>query len=140
MSSAGTVKPGTAICPARQSLRVQQAFKTALSLALLYWLALSMNWDMPKYGALAIVLISLDTTGASLQKGVMRMIGTTVGLVVGLLGLALFAQDGLAHPAVPGFLSGHRYRLLHAGQPVPLRLVCGRVPAATRVGDNLRKG
>ncbi len=53
-----------------------------------------MNWDLPKYGALAIVLISLDTTGASLQKGVMRMIGTTVGLAVGLLGLALFAQDG----------------------------------------------
>ena len=60
---------------------------------LLYWLALWLNWDLPKYGALAIALISLDTTGASLQKGVMRMAGTTVGLAVGLLGLALFAQD-----------------------------------------------
>jgi uncharacterized membrane protein YccC len=60
---------------------------------LLYWLALSLNWDLPKYGALAIALISLDTTGASVQKGAMRIIGTTFGLAVGMLGLALFAQD-----------------------------------------------
>ena len=91
MSSAGTVKP--IVVPSETIVRAQQAFKTALSLVLCYWLALWMNWDLPKYGALAIVLISLDTTGASLQKGVMRMIGTTVGLAVGLLGLALFAQD-----------------------------------------------
>ncbi len=60
---------------------------------LLYWLALTLNWDLPKYGALAIALISLDTTGASLHKGIMRIVGTTFGLGVGLLGLALFAQD-----------------------------------------------
>ncbi len=74
-------------------LNLQQAFKLALSMALLYWLALWMNWDMPKYGGLAIALISLDTTGASLLKGILRMVGTTVGLAVGLLGLALFAQN-----------------------------------------------
>lgn len=74
-------------------VNMQQAFKVALSMALVYWLALSLNWDLPKYGALAIALISLDTSGASLQKGMMRMVGTTVGLAVGLLGLALFAQD-----------------------------------------------
>jgi len=62
-------------------------------MALLYWLALWMNWDMPKYGGLAIALISLDTTGASLLKGILRMVGTTAGLAVGLLGLALFAQN-----------------------------------------------
>ncbi|TWU37457.1 FUSC family protein [Novipirellula artificiosorum] len=72
---------------------MQQAFKLALSMVLLYWLALSLNWELPKYGALAIALISLDTTGASLSKGIMRIIGTTFGLGVGMLGLALFAQD-----------------------------------------------
>ena len=91
MSSAGTVNSIDA--PSETILRIQQAFKTALSLVLCYWLSLSMDWDLPKYGALAVVLISLDTTGASLQKGVMRIVGTTAGLAVGLLGLALFAQD-----------------------------------------------
>lgn len=72
---------------------MQQAFKLAFSMVLLYWLALWLNWDMPKYGALAIALISLDTTGASLSKGFMRVVGTTFGLGIGMLGLALFAQD-----------------------------------------------
>jgi hypothetical protein len=71
---------------------VQEACKLALSLTLFYWLALWMDWDLPKYGALAIVLISLGTAEASIQKGVLRVVGTTVGLAVGLLGLALFAQ------------------------------------------------
>ena len=62
-------------------------------MVLLYWLALWMDWDMPKYGALAIALISLDTAGASMLKGILRMVGTTAGLAVGLLGLALFAQN-----------------------------------------------
>jgi uncharacterized membrane protein YccC len=91
MSAAVTASPSTV--PSETSLRLQHAFKVALSMVLMYWLALAMNWDMPKYGALAIALISLDTTGASLHKGVMRIVGTTVGLALGMLGLALFAQD-----------------------------------------------
>ncbi len=93
MSSTDAAK--SIVVPSETIVRAQQASKTALSLALCYWLALWLNWDLPKYGALAIVLISLDTTGASLQKGLMRMIGTTVGLAVGLLGLALFAAGFL---------------------------------------------
>ncbi|MHC5009069.1 MAG: FUSC family protein, partial [Planctomycetota bacterium] len=76
-----------------RQVQTQEAFKLALSMTLFYWLALWMNWDMPKYGGLAIALISLGTTGASLHKGVLRLVGTTAGLAVGMLGLALFAQD-----------------------------------------------
>jgi len=76
-----------------RSTQVKEAFKLALSMVLFYWLALSMNWDLPKYGALAIILISLDTTGASLRKGAMRVIGTTFGLAFGLMAIAFFAQD-----------------------------------------------
>jgi uncharacterized membrane protein YccC len=74
-------------------VRLQEAFKLALSMALFYWLALTMDWDLPKYGGLAIILIALGTTGASLQKGVLRIVGTTAGLAVGMLAIALFAQD-----------------------------------------------
>lgn len=72
---------------------VQESFKLALSMMLFFWLALWMNWDMPGVGGLAIILISLDTTGASLQKGLMRVAGTMLGLVVALVGLSLFPQD-----------------------------------------------
>ena len=76
-----------------KSIQIQEAFKLALSMMLMYWLALWMDWDMPKYGGLAIVLVSLGTTGASLRKGLMRIVGTTFGLAIGLLVLAWFAQD-----------------------------------------------
>ncbi len=72
---------------------LQEAFKLALSMALLYWLALSMNWDMPGNGGLAIILVSLGTAGASFNKGVMRMIGTTFGLLVAFVAIALFGQS-----------------------------------------------
>jgi uncharacterized membrane protein YccC len=74
-------------------VQTREAFKLALSLALTYALSLWMDWDMPKYGALAIVLISLGTAGASLQKGILRIVGTTAGLAVGMFLLACFAQD-----------------------------------------------
>ncbi len=79
--------------PSQTVENLQQALKLALSMTLLYWLALSLDWDLPQYGALAVALISLDTTGASLAKGIMRIVGTTIGLAVGLVGLALLAQN-----------------------------------------------
>jgi uncharacterized membrane protein YccC len=54
-----------------------------------------MDWDMPKYGGLAIVLVSLGTSGASLEKGLLRIVGTTFGLAVGLLMLSFLAQERL---------------------------------------------
>ncbi len=71
----------------------QQAFKLALSMVLFYLLALWTNWDEPQYGGLAIVVVSLSTTGATLEKGIMRILGTTIGVAVGLLILGLFNHD-----------------------------------------------
>ena len=73
-------------------IRLQEAFKFALSMVLVYWLALWMDWDLAKYGALAVVLISLSTSGASITKGVMRVIGTVFGCVVGLIFVEWFSQ------------------------------------------------
>ncbi len=76
-----------------RKVAMQEAFKFALSMVLMIWLALYMNWDMPTNGALAILLISLSTTGASFQKGIMRLFGTVIGLLVGLLVVGLFIQN-----------------------------------------------
>jgi hypothetical protein len=77
----------------KMHIQWRDALKLAISMVLFYWLALWMDWDMPKYGGLAIVLISLGSAEASLRKGVLRIVGTTVGLAVGLLFLACFSQD-----------------------------------------------
>ena len=73
--------------------KYKSPFKLALSMVLFYWLAFYMNWDLPKYGAIAIAVISLDTTGGSLQKGLMRILGTTFGLLFGLAMLTFFIQS-----------------------------------------------
>jgi uncharacterized membrane protein YccC len=78
-----------------QKTQLQEAFKLALSLMLFYWLALYMDWDMPKFGALAIVVTSLSTSGASLNKGVMRVVGTGLGALAGFVLLSWFAQSSL---------------------------------------------
>ncbi len=75
-----------------RQVQLQEAFKLALSMTLFYWLALWMNWDLPKFGALAIIVISLSTTGASLNKGVMRVAGTGLGALAGFVLLSWFAQ------------------------------------------------
>ena len=74
-------------------IRLQEAFKFALSMVLMYGLALWMDWDLARYGVLAIVLISLSTSGASINKGVMRVIGTIIGCTVGLVLVACFSQE-----------------------------------------------
>jgi len=76
-----------------QTFQLQEAFKLALSMMLFYWLTLYMDWDMPQYGALAIVVTSLSTSGASLNKGIMRVTGTGLGALAGFVLLSWFAQS-----------------------------------------------
>ena len=78
-----------------QKVQLQEAFKLALSMMLFYWLALAMDWDLPKFGALAIVVISLSTTGASFNKGFMRVAGTGLGALAGFVLLSWFSQSPL---------------------------------------------
>ena len=40
------------------TIRLQEAFKLALSMTLVYGLALWMDWDLPKYAALAVALVA----------------------------------------------------------------------------------
>ncbi len=72
---------------------VRQAFKLALSLVLFYALALWTNWDVPRYGGLAIVIVSLGTRGASIKQGLMRIAGTTAGVLIGIAILGLFNDN-----------------------------------------------
>jgi len=73
-------------------IRLQEAFKFALSIVLTYWLGLWMDWDLVKYGPEAIVLISLSTSGASINKAMMRVIGTSVACVVAIILIQWFSQ------------------------------------------------
>jgi len=75
------------------SERFKSAFKVALAVVLAYGIALSMDWGKPVWAAYAAAFISLATTGQSIEKGIMRMLGTLLAAVVSLTLVALFPQD-----------------------------------------------
>ena len=74
------------------STRSKEAIKTGLAMTIAYGIALYMNWEKPYWAGFAVAFISLATTGQSLNKGALRMLGTVVTTVVALILIALFAQ------------------------------------------------
>ncbi len=94
-------------------VEAREAFKLALSMVIAYWIALSMDWAMPKYAALAVALISLSPARASFMKGFLRVVGTTTALATALACISLFSQDRVLTLA---FLSLHLFICAYAMQ------------------------
>jgi uncharacterized membrane protein YccC len=70
------------------------AVKTALSLTLAYLIPMAMGWPQPQTAATTVMLIAATgMLSESLQKGVLRVLGTVAGAIVGLTLIALFPQD-----------------------------------------------
>lgn len=81
------------------SRRVQDAFKLALALVIAAGTSLVLGWDNPKWAMFAVAFSFLATGGETLAKGLMRLAGTLIGIVLALSFLALFAQDRWAYAA-----------------------------------------
>ncbi|WP_367987097.1 FUSC family protein [Vibrio sp. NTOU-M3] len=78
--------------------KLRFATKVALSLTLAYLIPFAMGWPQASTAATTVMLIA--STGGqreSLAKGTLRVIGTLVGAVVGLLLVGWFAQDRLLY-------------------------------------------
>lgn len=88
-----TEKPGTQV-----PVKFRFATKTALSLTLAYLLPMAMGWPQPQTAATTVMLIAATgMVSESLQKGVLRVLGTVVGAVIGLSLIALFPQDRMLY-------------------------------------------
>ena len=75
------------------STRTKQAIKTGLAVVIAYAIAFNLGWEKPFWAAFAVVMISLDTGGQSLNKAGLRMLGTLVGGAVVFILIALFPQQ-----------------------------------------------
>jgi uncharacterized membrane protein YccC len=73
--------------------RVKAAIKTALAMVLAYGVALSMDWGNADWAAFSVAFCTLSTVGESLNKGLLRLCGTFLGILATLTLIALFAQD-----------------------------------------------
>jgi len=81
------------------STRAKEAIKTGLAVTIVYWVALSFDWLNPHWAVIAVAMVSLPTAGQSLNKGVLRLLGTIIGAAAALLFLALFPQERWAFMA-----------------------------------------
>ncbi|WP_353392280.1 FUSC family protein [Ruegeria sp. HU-ET01832] len=117
------------------SLRLKAAIKLALALVLAYWIALSMDWAKPYWAGLSIVACSLTTFGESFHKGLLRLGGTFLAIVVAIALLSLFPQDRwlfiaalslwLAFCCFNMFRTSRSYFWMTAGFVVPILVIGG---------------
>ena len=73
--------------------RFKAAVKTALAMVLAYGVALSMDWDNADWAAFSVAFCTLSTVGESLNKGLLRLCGTFLGILATITLIALFPQD-----------------------------------------------
>ncbi len=65
--------------------RLLTAFLSALSITVAFGLAFWWNLDKPFWAGFSALVVSLSTLGQSIQKGLLRMVGTVTGAVAGLI-------------------------------------------------------
>lgn len=76
-----------------RSTKTKESIKTALAMTIAYAIALAMDWEKAYWAGFAVAFISLSTIEESLNKGLMRMLGTLVAGVAALTLIALFPQQ-----------------------------------------------
>lgn len=78
--------------------KIKFAIKVSLSLTMAYLIPFAMGWPQASTAATTVMLIaSTGSRRESLAKGTLRVIGTLVGAVIGLLLVGLFAQDRILY-------------------------------------------
>ena len=113
----------------------KDAFRVALAMVIVYGIILAQGWSNPHWGGLAVAMCGLSTAGESLRKGLLRIGGTLVAVVVSLTLIALFPQDRWlfclflsAHVAFCAYMmmgTSHWYFWLVAGFSVPMLTLAG---------------
>jgi uncharacterized membrane protein YccC len=118
------------------STRLKEAIKTGLAMAIAYGVALSMGWDRPYWAGIAVAVISLSTSGQSLNKGASRMLGTGVGAIVALTLLVWFPQQRWAMLAGLALWVGFCSYMMTGPKRQYFWLVAGFVCLIIAVGSN----
>ncbi|WP_281612783.1 FUSC family protein [Flammeovirga sp. SubArs3] len=78
-----------------ENRQVKEAVKVALSFVITYAVALQLNWFDPAWAGFGICMVAMPNfrIDQSFRKGTLRIIGTVIGSIVGLIILALAPQS-----------------------------------------------
>ena len=106
------------------SVRAKEAIKTGLAMTIAYGIALQMGWINPYWAGFSVAMISLTTAGQSLNKGVLRMLGTLAAAVCALTFLSWSFQDRWAMLAILTVFIGFCSYMLTGGKSAYGWYVC----------------
>jgi len=74
--------------------KLKFTIKASLSMVLAYLIPLSQGWTQPQTAAITVMLIAaMGSLSSSIHIGAMRVVGTVIGGVLGMILIALFPQD-----------------------------------------------
>ena len=73
--------------------RLLFGIRTGLALVLAYGVSLSMDWSNPQWAGIAVMSVGLESEGATLGKGGLRLLATVGAAVAALTMIALFPQE-----------------------------------------------
>ena len=73
--------------------RFKEAIKVGFAFALVYGIALKINWLVPGWAGWSVIAIAALPGGQALQKGLLRILGTLLACAAGILIISAGAQD-----------------------------------------------
>jgi uncharacterized membrane protein YccC len=79
--------------------RIVEPLKLALAIAIIYAIAFYMGWGKPYWATVSAVSVNLVSTGLTLHRGLIRVLGTAVGGFAGLALIGIFPQERWAYLA-----------------------------------------
>jgi uncharacterized membrane protein YccC len=91
--------------------RIVEPFKLALAMAIIYAIAFYMGWSKPYWATVSAVSVNLLSTGLTLHRGLVRVVGTAVGGFMGLALIGVFPQERWAYLGVASvvlFVCGYK--------------------------------
>lgn len=80
--------------------RVRLALIVSLSIMTSFAISMSMGWTKPYWAGMAIAMCSLATRGESVFKGIQRLAGTAVAVVIALILISTLSQDRWSYALV----------------------------------------
>ena len=91
-------------------VRIMECAKPAIATVIIYAIAFYMGWEKPYWATVSAASVNLMCYGMTLYRGVIRVLGTFIGGITGLVLIALFPQDRWAYMTaamIPLFLFGY---------------------------------
>jgi len=77
--------------------RVIEPLKMGLAIAIIYAISFYMDWDKAYWATVSAVSVNLLSTGLTLHRGLIRVLGTIAGGFLGLAVIGMFPQDRWAY-------------------------------------------